>query len=245
MRNTTITTLAVTALLTACNPDKGASPEATPAASSASDKAKSSAPEEAAPPVETAKPEAKSGPVVDEGSVQPGTAITKKGVSLTLTGTPVEVGKPMPDIALKDAVTGDETKTSSLAGKVAIISIVPSVKTPVCEAQTHLLGEKPDDTLEGVVRVTVSRDSAADLKSFSEEAKLSNITYLSDRALGAFGPATGLGVKEADILARAVIVVDQTGTVRYLQVVPEVTHLPDMNKAFEKATELAKEAASK
>jgi thiol peroxidase len=35
--------------------------------------------------------------------------------------------------------------------------------------------------------------------------------------------------------------VDKKGIVRYIQVVPEMTHLPDMNKAFEKAMELAKE----
>jgi thiol peroxidase len=43
------------------------------------------------------------------------------------------------------------------------------------------------------------------------------------------------------LLARSVILVDKQGIVRYIQVVPEMTHLPDMEKAFEKATELAKE----
>ena len=42
------------------------------------------------------------------------------------------------------------------------------------------------------------------------------------------------------LFARSVIVVDRTGIVRYIQVVPEMTHLPRMDKAFEKAAELAK-----
>jgi len=42
------------------------------------------------------------------------------------------------------------------------------------------------------------------------------------------------------LLARSVIVVDRTGTVRYVQVVPEMTHLPNMDEAFEKAAELVK-----
>ena len=41
------------------------------------------------------------------------------------------------------------------------------------------------------------------------------------------------------MLARAVILVDKAGIVRYLQVVPEITHLPDMERAFAEATRLA------
>jgi thiol peroxidase len=43
------------------------------------------------------------------------------------------------------------------------------------------------------------------------------------------------------LLARAVIVVDKQGMVRYIQVVPEITNLPDMEKAFDKALEIAQE----
>jgi thiol peroxidase len=40
------------------------------------------------------------------------------------------------------------------------------------------------------------------------------------------------------LLSRSVILVDKEGTVRYIQVVPDFTHLPDIEKAFEKAEEL-------
>lgn len=43
------------------------------------------------------------------------------------------------------------------------------------------------------------------------------------------------------LLARSVLLVDQQRIVRYIQVVPEMSHLPDMEKAFEKAIGLAKE----
>jgi len=43
------------------------------------------------------------------------------------------------------------------------------------------------------------------------------------------------------LFARSVVIVDKKGIVRYIQVVPEMSHLPDMERAFAKATELAKE----
>ena len=59
-----------------------------------------------------------------------------------------------------------------------------------------------------------------------------HITYLSDYQDAAFGKQTGLLIEDLRLLARAVIVVDKNGTIRYLQIVPEVSHLPDMDKAF-------------
>jgi thiol peroxidase len=43
------------------------------------------------------------------------------------------------------------------------------------------------------------------------------------------------------LLARSIVLVDKQGIVRYIQVVPEMTHLPDMEKVFERAIELARE----
>ena len=63
--------------------------------------------------------------------------------------------------------------------------------------------------------------------------------YLSDFRAGVFGRSTGLLVKDRRYLARAVILVDKDGIVRYIQVVPELTHLPDMERAVAIANELA------
>ena len=45
------------------------------------------------------------------------------------------------------------------------------------------------------------------------------------------------------LLSRSVVLVDRKGIVRYIQVVPDITHLPDMDRAFQKAAELSKEGA--
>jgi thiol peroxidase len=52
---------------------------------------------------------------------------------------------------------------------------------------------------------------------------------------GDFGRATGLLMDDLKLLARSVILVDKAGTVRYIQVVPEVIRLSDRERAFEKA----------
>lgn len=48
-------------------------------------------------------------------------------------------------------------------------------------------------------------------------------------------------IDDSRLLARSVIVVDRLGIVRYIQVVPELSHLPDMEAAFTKAKELLRE----
>lgn len=73
------------------------------------------------------------------------------------------------------------------------------------------------------------------------EGKFRNVRFLSDYRDGAFGRSTGLLIEGSWFLARAVVVVDKRGTVRYLQVVPNMGHLPDMERAFAEAARLAAE----
>ena len=88
-------------------------------------------------------------------------------------------------------------------------------------------------------RITISRDLPFAQKRFAAERKLDHVRFLSDYKEGAFGRSTGLLQEDSQLITRSVIVVDQEGIVRYIQVVPEVTHLPDMERAFEEAAKLA------
>jgi thiol peroxidase len=114
------------------------------------------------------------------------------------------------------------------------------VDTKVCEAQTHYLGEEGDKLPPGVKRITISRDLPFAHKRFAEEAKLTDIQYLSDYKTGDFGMSTGLLADGLMLLARSVMIVDREGVIRYIQIVPEITHLPDMEAAFKKVEEPAK-----
>jgi len=179
--------------------------------------------------------------MVDTGSVPAGTKVTRKGQETDLLGTPVATGVKMPATELIDATTMQEVDLSKAEGKVLFLSIVPSIDTKVCEAQTHLLGEEGDRMSPGIERITISRDTPFAQKRFAEEAKLTDIRYLSDYKEGAFGRALGLLMDGSRLLARSVILVDRHGVVRYIQIVPEITNLPDMEKAFDRAQELVQE----
>ena len=178
---------------------------------------------------------------IDQASSKPGAQVTFRGNSLNLLGLPLSVGKPLPSVELVDAMSMSSVDLSKERGSVLLLSIVPSLDTPVCEEQTHYLGEKGNALPQSVKRIVISRDTPFAQKRFAVEAKLTNIQYLSDYKQGDFARSTGLLTEGLMLFARSVIVVDRKGIVRYIQVVPEMTHLPDMERAFEVAVEMAKE----
>jgi thiol peroxidase len=177
----------------------------------------------------------------DLSSAEPGGQVSLRGKPVKLLGSSISIGKPLPSVELVDAMSMNPVDLSKERGSVLLLSIVPSVDTPVCEEQTHYLGERGDKLPDSVKRITVSRDTPFAQKRFAKEAKLTDIRYLSDHRQGDFGRSTGLLVEGSMLLARSVILVDRQGIVRYIQVVPEMSHLPDMEKAFEMAIKLAKE----
>ena len=178
---------------------------------------------------------------MDRASATPGDQVNFKGKPVKLLGAPVTVGKSLTSVELVDAMNMSNVDLSKERGSVLFLSIVPSLDTPVCEEQTHYLGEKGGMLPKEVRRIVISRDTPFAQKRFAKEAKLTNLQYLSDYKQGDFARSTGLLTEGLMLFARSVIVVDRKGVVRYIQVVPEMTHLPDMDKAFEKAIELTKE----
>jgi thiol peroxidase len=180
-------------------------------------------------------------PKIDLNTVDPGSRVKRKGAPLHLKGTPVAVGQQLPSTSLTEAANMQDIDISKEKNSILFLSIVPSLDTKVCEAQTHYLGEQGDKLPAAVQRITISRDTPLAQKRFAEMAKLTDIRYLSDYKEADFGQSTGLLIDELRLLARSVILVDRAGVVRYIQVVPEITHLPDMETAFTFAEKLAKE----
>ena len=178
---------------------------------------------------------------VDMASAIPGEQVNFRGKPIKLLSSQISVGMHLPSVDLVDAMAMNSVDLSKERGSVLLLSIVPSLDTPVCEEQTHYLGEKGNALPESVKRIVISRDTPFAQKRFAKEAKLKNLQYLSDYKQGDFARSTGLLTEGLMLFARSVIIVDKHGNVRYIQVVPEMTHLPDMDKAFEKAIELAKE----
>jgi len=177
---------------------------------------------------------------VDKGTVSAGSgsSITLKGSELPLGGWgEVKVGEPLPD-AIVTSASLQPVDIAAPSGKVRIISVVPSLDTPTCDKQTHELSEDSGDLDQRVELITVSMDLPFAQSRFAKEAKINNVTFLSDYKEREFGNNYGLVIEPLGLLARAVIVTDQDNIVRYLQVVPEVTALPDMQAAREAARAL-------
>lgn len=177
---------------------------------------------------------------VDKGSVKAGvgSSVTMQGGALPLDGSGVvEVGKPLPASML----SANDLRPVNLAetgGKVRIISVVPSLDTPTCDKQTHELSEENNGLDRDVELITISMDLPFAQARFAKEAKIGNVTFLSDYKDRQFGDSNGLLIKPLALLTRAVIVTDKENVVRYLQIVPEITALPDMPAAMQAAREL-------
>lgn len=177
---------------------------------------------------------------VDRGTVKAGAgnSVTMAGGALALAGTgTVEVGKPLP-AALLSSNELKPVDIGAASARVRVISVVPSLDTPTCEQQTHDLSENNGGLDSAVELVTVSMDLPFAQARFAKEAKIANVTFLSDYKDREFGNNYGLLIEPLALLARAVIVTDKDNIVRYLQVVPEVTALPDMQAAMDAARAL-------
>jgi thiol peroxidase len=172
---------------------------------------------------------------VSKETIQPGTSVVAGGKTVKLKGD----GKLAIGTNINDFLKNAGVEAPDLKGKVVVINVVPSIDTKVCEEQTHILGESPN-LPSNIARLTISRDLPMAQRRFAAEANLENIQYVSDYKTGGFGNSTGLLMDGSELLARAVIVADRDGIVRYMQVVPDVSKMPDMEKAFTEAKSLQK-----
>lgn len=164
-------------------------------------------------------------------------AITMKGNPLTLIGTAVQAGQAAPDFS----VVGNDlsaVKLSDFKGKVVVISAIPSLDTPVCDVQTRRFNEAAGQLGDNVVILTVSMDLPFAQARWCGAAGVEQVKTVSDYQQADFGTQYGLLIKGLRLLARAVLVVDAEGTVKYVQLVSEVTHEPDYDAALNAVKEL-------
>jgi thiol peroxidase len=152
--------------------------------------------------------------------------ITFKGNPFTLLGSELKVGDKAPDFAVVDNGLAPVSLASS-AGKVRIISAVPSLDTPVCDAETRRFNQEAASLPGDVVVLTISLDLPFAQKRWCGSAGIEKVTTLSDYRDRSFGLNYGVLIKELLLLTRAIFVVDAQDVIRYIQIVPEVTSEPD------------------
>ncbi|MBM4103979.1 MAG: thiol peroxidase [Planctomycetes bacterium] len=152
--------------------------------------------------------------------------VTFKGGPLTLVGAELKVGQKAPEAVLT-ANDMSEVRVSSFAGKIVVLSCVPSLDTPVCDTQTRKFNQKAGQMSGDVVVLTVSMDLPFAQKRWCGAAGVDCVKTLSDYKGAKFASAYGLLIKELHLLARAVIVLDKKQTIQYIQIVPEIAAEPD------------------
>lgn len=163
--------------------------------------------------------------------------ITIHGDPLTLVGKEIKVGEKAPDFVVLDNELSP-VELSSFQGKVCVISVVPSLDTPVCDIQTRRFNEEASKLGSDVVILTISMDLPFAQKRWCGAAGVDKVMTLSDHRDASFGTSYGVLIKELRLLARAVFVVDRDGVVRYVQLVEEVTNEPDYKSALDAVNKL-------
>ena len=149
--------------------------------------------------------------------------ITFAGGPLTLVGPEVKVGQQAPDFTLLD----NELNVKTLAdfdGKVKVISVVPSLDTGVCDAQTRWFNQDVTKLSDDVVVLTVSMDLPFAQARWCGAAGVNNVITLSDHKDASFGQNYGPPIEELRLLSRGVVVINKDNKVTYVEYVPEVTN---------------------
>ncbi len=161
--------------------------------------------------------------------------VSFKGTPVTLTGNPVRAGDKAPDFTVMDNNLS-EVRFADLKGNIVIISVVPSIDTPVCELQTEQFNREAAALSAKVL--TISMDLPFAQRRFCDSFKIGNVTLLSDYKEREFGRRYGLLIKELGLLARAVLIVDRDGKVAYTQLVKEIGEQPNYAEVLAEAKKL-------
>jgi thiol peroxidase len=165
--------------------------------------------------------------------------VTFKGAPLTLVGRILKKGSFVPDFK---AVATDLTpkRLADFEGKIKVISVFPSIDTPVCDLQVKEFNKRAAGFSPDVMVIGISKDLPFAQARFCSINDITNETVLSDYQTSSFGINYGLLIKELNLLARAVLVLDKNNILRYCEVVPEITNAVNFDAAIAALSEVVK-----
>ena len=158
-------------------------------------------------------------------------AVTLGSEPQTVLGDVVEVGQQAPGFRV---VSQDrsERKLEDYAGRPLFISVVPSLDTGICDAQTRRFDQEATALKDRVSFITVSADLPTAQKRWCNEAAAETIEVLSDHLEMNFGNSWGTHIRELRLNQRSVFIVDSEGVVRYVEYVPAIGQHPDYDAAL-------------
>ncbi|MBX7073523.1 MAG: thiol peroxidase [Pirellulales bacterium] len=161
-------------------------------------------------------------------------AVIFKGNPMTLVGEEVKSGQAAPEFVMHAFEDGQMKRLtpSDLKGKPSILSVVPSLDTPVCQKQTKRFNEEVGAFGDKVNAWTVSLDLPFAMNRFCGAENIKSIRSVSDYQDRSFGKNWGMLIDELKILARGTFVVDKDGKVVYAETVKEVGQEPNYDAAL-------------
>lgn len=159
--------------------------------------------------------------------------VTLKGNPYQTNGELPSVGQKAPDFSLRK---NDLTSTSlaDYAGFNIILNIFPSLDTSTCAASVREFNQRASG-LDNTKVLCISRDLPFAQKRFCGAEGIENVITVSDFASGEFGRAYGLELLDGplrNLHARAVVVIDTNGTIKYTELVSEISEEPNYDKAL-------------
>ncbi|MDQ7825759.1 MAG: thiol peroxidase [Candidatus Eremiobacteraeota bacterium] len=163
--------------------------------------------------------------------------VTLMGNPMTLVGPELKVGDRAPSFTVLDTDL-KEKSLKDYEGKVKILSVTPSLNTPVCELQAKRFNKEAAALPGDVAVLNISVDLPFALKAVCAAQGIDRVMTLSDHRDVSFGTAYGVLMKEPRLLARAIFIIDRDDVIRYIEVVPEITSHPDYEKALNAAKDV-------
>ena len=158
-------------------------------------------------------------------------AATFLGNPLTVLGAELKPGDKAPEFTVL-ANDLSPVSLSGTAGKVRLISVVPSLDTPVCDAQTRRFNQEAASLGDNVAILTISMDLPFAQKRWCGAAGIDRVQTLSDHRDASFGLAYGTLIKELRLESRSIFVVDAKDTLRYVEYVKEISTHPNYDSAL-------------
>lgn len=162
---------------------------------------------------------------------------TLKGNPITLVGTQVKVGDKAPDFTVNKNLL-ETASLADYAGKVKLISVVPSLDTGVCDAQTRRFNEEAAKLGDNVVVLTISVDLPFAQSRWCGAAGIDKVITLSDYKAHSFGKNYGVLIDELRLLMRSIFVIDANDTIQYVEYLSEMTDHPNYEAAIEAVKKL-------
>ncbi len=160
-----------------------------------------------------------------------------RGNPKDLSGPELKVGDPAPEFTAVDSTMKPITLADT-AGSVRILSVVPSLDTPVCDMQTKRFNDEAA-ALPNIKFYTVSMDLPFAMKRWCGAMGVDNMAMISDHRNASFGEAYGTLIPDLRIECRAIFVVDQYNTIRHAEYVREVAEHPDYDATLAAAKALS------